>query len=69
MNSRKDKMGPVDNSGGVAKPVFIKATQFQPVTFFDELQKRQVIVLYTLGEDGIVREFSGDKWRPFPITL
>jgi hypothetical protein len=52
-----------------AKPLLIKAVSFQAVTFFDELQKRQVIVLYALGEDGIVREYNNNQWNPYPITF
>jgi hypothetical protein len=46
----------------------IKAKEFSTVTFFDEAQKRQVVILYSLGEDGIVREYSNGKWTAFPIT-
>ena len=46
----------------------IKALSYSTVSFFDTEQKRQVIVLYSLGEDGIVREYAGGKWNPFPIT-
>ena len=45
----------------------IPVTSFQAVSFYDEAQKRQIIVLYALGADGIVREFNGGKWQPFPI--
>lgn len=51
---------------GVSVPI-IKATSFQAVTFFDAEQKRQVIILYSLGQDGIVREFNNGVWKPFPI--
>lgn len=51
-----------------AKAALIKAVSFQAVTFFDELTKRQVIVLYALGEDGIVREFNNNRWNAYPIT-
>jgi hypothetical protein len=46
----------------------IKAKEFSTVTFFDEAQKRQVVILYSLAEDGIVREYSNGKWTAFPIT-
>jgi hypothetical protein len=46
----------------------IKATSFQTVTFFDEKQQKQIVLLYTLGSDGIVREYQGDHWHPYPIT-
>ena len=54
---------------GVPVPRLVKAKAFQAVTFFDELQKRQVIVLYALGEDGIVREYNNNQWNPYPIPL
>ena len=46
----------------------IRVESFQAVSFFDPEHKRQVIVLYSLGADGIVREYSNGKWTPFPIT-
>jgi hypothetical protein len=46
----------------------IKATSFQTVTFFDEKAQKQVILLYALGSDGIVREYQGDHWHAYPIT-
>lgn len=49
-------------------PRTIRARAFQAVTFFDVEQKRQVIVLYTLGEDGIVREYVGGKWNALPVS-
>jgi hypothetical protein len=49
------------------KPKLVRIKTFETVTFFDETQKRQVIVLYSLGEDGILREFTGGKWTPFPV--
>lgn len=52
----------------VLAPAVIPATSFQAVTFFDEAQKRQVIVLYALGEDGIVRELINNRWNQYPIT-
>lgn len=57
----KRKVGQAD------KPKLIEARAFQAVTFFDETQKRQVIVLYSLGADGIVREFINGKWNTYPI--
>ena len=47
---------------------YIRAKQFETVTFYDSKMKRQVIILYTLGEDGVIREFSNGKWTPFPIA-
>lgn len=64
MSNRKVIAHPKLNS---VKPV-IKVKAFETVSFYDDTQKRQVIVLYTLGEDGILREFTGGKWNAFPIT-
>jgi hypothetical protein len=62
-------MKTVTNRDGVkVKPELIEAVHFQAVTFYDEGQKRQVIVLYSLGADGIIREFIGGKWNPYPIN-
>jgi hypothetical protein len=45
------------------------------VHFFDKKQintdgsvGREIILIYTLGEDGVVREFANGKWVAFPIT-
>lgn len=46
---------------------FIPAKSFQAITWFDTKDGRQVILLYALGEDGIVYEFSNKEWRPYPI--
>jgi hypothetical protein len=51
----------------VFTPPFIKTAAFQAVTFFDGDLRRQVIVLYSLGQDGIIREFTNNKWTPYPI--
>ena len=45
----------------------IAVTQFQAVTFFDKKLERQIIILYALGEDGIVREFTNGVWNPYPV--
>jgi hypothetical protein len=52
----------------------IKATDFKVVHFFDEKAQRkdgqigsEVILIYALGEDGIIREYANGKWVPFPI--
>jgi hypothetical protein len=57
----------VINALSSKKGTLIPAVQFQAVTFFDKNQDRQVIVLYSLGQDGIVREYVGQKWHPYPI--
>ena len=39
-------------------------------TFFNEKgrkSERMVILIYALGEDGIVYELSAGKWLPLPI--
>jgi hypothetical protein len=46
---------------------FEKAQAFQVITFFDAKLDKQIIILYALGADGVVREFNGGKWNPFPI--
>jgi hypothetical protein len=47
---------------------YVRAVDFKLVDFFDKEAKRQIILIYTLGEDGIVREFANGKWVPFPIA-
>lgn len=52
------------------KAKLVKVVQFELVSFFDQSQKpepRQVVIIYALGSDGVVREFSGEKWRAFPV--
>lgn len=53
----------------------IRAVQMDVIHFFDKKQintdgstGREIILIYVLGEDGIVREFANGKWTPFPIT-
>jgi hypothetical protein len=53
---------------GAAGAPLVRATSFQTITFFDPELKKQVIMLYALGADGIVREYSGGKWNSFPIS-
>jgi hypothetical protein len=57
----------IPTSNGQIPGHYIKATAFSTVSFFDKKQDRQIIILYTLGEDGIVREFCNNKWTGFPI--
>lgn len=52
----------------------IRATDFQVISFHDPKAVRQdglvgseVILIYALGVDGIIREFSAGVWRAFPI--
>ena len=54
-------------SNGKSAGSLIRAQQFSPVTFYDSESKRQIIILYSLGEDGVIREFTNGKWTPFPI--
>ena len=28
---------------------------------------QQIVIIYALGEDGIIYELTGGKWMPFPI--
>lgn len=53
---------------------YIKTVSFQAVHFFDKRAMgadgkpgREIIILYSLGEDGVIREFVNGKWTPFPI--
>jgi hypothetical protein len=46
----------------------VRAVDFKVVDFFDPELKRQIILLYALGEDGIVHEFANGKWHAFPIA-
>jgi hypothetical protein len=46
----------------------IKVVQFELVSFFDPELKRQIVIIYALGADGVVREYSGGKWQAFPVT-
>jgi hypothetical protein len=61
--------GPHPQPTNNRKEDYVRATQFQAINFFDPAQQRQVVLLYALGEDGIVREFRGTEkeWLPFPI--
>lgn len=71
MNSR-DRDGELVNKRK-GKPLvevlkrLVRVTAFQPVTFFDPAQQRQVIILYSLGEDGVIREYVNQKWQPYPV--
>jgi hypothetical protein len=46
-----------------------RVKQFQAVHFVDRTTKepREIVLLYALGEDGIVYEFSGGNWLALPI--
>jgi hypothetical protein len=52
----------------------IKACDFQVINFFDQNAPntdgklgREIVLLYALGEDGIVREFANGRWTGLPI--
>jgi hypothetical protein len=47
---------------------YMPVIDFQTVCFYDLKAERQVVLIYALGQDGIVREFTGsDNWKAFPI--
>jgi hypothetical protein len=53
----------------------IKACDFQVLSFHDPKAVRadgqvgsEVILIYALGVDGIIREFANGRWTAFPIT-
>jgi hypothetical protein len=48
----------------------IKATSLQVIHFVDTTMKepRPIILLYVLGEDGVVYEMAGGTWRGYPIN-
>jgi hypothetical protein len=63
---------PVTNGEGEPR---IKAVDFKVIHFLDKHapandggKGREIILVYSLGEDGVIREFSNGKWVPFPIT-
>ena len=69
MNSR-DRDGELINAPkrkGKSAKQLVRAESFQAVTFYDPQQQRQVIVLYALGQDGVIREFGNNVWKPYPI--
>jgi hypothetical protein len=67
-SSRFSTSSTQDQDSGQAG-TFIPVTQFEVITFFDSVKNRQAIGLYALGQDGVIREFNGGTWNPFPITL
>lgn len=72
MKSRDN--GPADNvpvpiQAMAPKPgSIIMAMSFQAITFWDKKAERQIIMLYALGQDGVVREFANGKWNSYPIV-
>jgi len=47
---------------------YIPVIAFQAVHFHDKKEGREVILLYALDENGIIREFNGTSWKSFPIS-
>ena len=52
----------------------VKVVGFQVIHFHDKRARRpdgetgtEVVLIYALGEDGVVREFSNGKWATFPV--
>jgi hypothetical protein len=57
-----------------AGQTYIPATDFKVIHFYDKrapapdgLVGREIILLYALGQDGVVREFANGKWTSLPI--
>jgi len=48
----------------------VKVDDFRVIHFIDSTMKepRQIILMYALGEDGVVYEFANGKWRAYPIN-
>jgi hypothetical protein len=48
---------------------YVKIQNFQVIHFLDKNQKpnREVILIYALGENGIMYEFAGASWTAYPI--
>lgn len=48
----------------------VNVARFQAVHFVEQRdkEKRNVVLLYALGEDGVIYEFSNRKWLALPIT-
>jgi hypothetical protein len=69
------RVKPIPPQGSKSNGQSIKAVDFQVINFFDEKAFRadgkpgvEVILIYALGEDGVVREFAGGQWTAFPIS-
>jgi hypothetical protein len=48
---------------------YLKVCQFQAIHFHDTKLDRQVIILYALTVDGVIREFTNGVWKGFPIPI
>jgi hypothetical protein len=54
----------------------IRVDSFQVVHFKDtfvntengDKLEKEIVILYALGEDGVIYEMLGGKWLPIPIT-
>lgn len=54
----------------------VRFTSFQVVHFKDKVKSndngkisdREILILYGLGDDGVIYEFSNGKWMALPVT-
>jgi hypothetical protein len=46
---------------------YVKVKNFQVINFLDKKIGREAILIYALGEDGIMYEFGGGQWTGYPI--
>lgn len=54
----------------------VRFTSFQVIHFKDKVKQndngkvvdREILILYGLGDDGIIYEFSNGKWMALPVT-
>ena len=49
--------------------MMVKAVHFKVIHFLSAELQREVVLIYALGDDGVIREFSNNKWTEFPIYL
>ena len=56
-------------NGGAAPKEYLKVCQFHAVHFHDKELKREVVILYALTVDGIIREYTNGVWKGFPIPI
>lgn len=49
-----------------AAPPVVKVVDFQ-VLAFSPPGRGEVVVIFALGEDGVIRELAGGRWIPYPI--
>jgi hypothetical protein len=62
-----NKAREVAKNSAAKKKSYVRAESFQTVSFYDPKEQRQIVVLYSLGEDGIIREYINQQWIAFPI--